>query len=78
MLNHENNDFFNVDASVYVNPLHGFVVLKNLGATCYINSLLQQFYMNSDLRYFKKIILKKNFYFLNFSKKKKKERNFVG
>lgn len=38
------------DADINIKPSHGFVGLKNLGCTCYINSLLQQFYMIKQFR----------------------------
>ncbi|CAD8169747.1 unnamed protein product [Paramecium pentaurelia] len=43
-------DINEVDMDLGVKGSHGFVGLRNLGATCYINSLLQQFYMNIPLR----------------------------
>ncbi|CAK82799.1 unnamed protein product (macronuclear) [Paramecium tetraurelia] len=43
-------DVNEVDMDLGVKGSHGFVGLRNLGATCYINSLLQQFYMNIPLR----------------------------
>ena len=30
---------------------HGYVGLKNLGNICYINSMMQQLYMNKSFRY---------------------------
>ncbi|EGR33307.1 ubiquitin, putative [Ichthyophthirius multifiliis] len=40
------------DLNINNKPKHGFVGLKNFGCTCYINSLLQQFFMMKDLRNF--------------------------
>lgn len=31
-------------------PVHGFTGLKNAGATCYMNSVLQQLYMVESIR----------------------------
>lgn len=31
-------------------PVHGFVGLKNAGATCYMNSVIQQLYMVESIR----------------------------
>lgn len=31
-------------------PTHGFVGLKNAGATCYMNSVMQQLYMVENIR----------------------------
>ena len=36
--------------SAYDKASNGYVGLKNLGATCYMNSLMQQFYMIPDFR----------------------------
>lgn len=38
--NHENIENVDYDTNVDVKKPHGFVGLKNLGSTCYINSLL--------------------------------------
>ncbi|KAL4435156.1 hypothetical protein ABPG74_003649 [Tetrahymena malaccensis] len=48
--NQQHLQFNDQDLEVNLKPAHGFVGLKNLGCTCYINSLLQQFYMIKDFR----------------------------
>lgn len=40
MKNHEKFDPSEIDYDTGVKGTHGFVGLRNLGATCYINSLL--------------------------------------
>jgi len=50
MNNHEKIEMLDQDLNVDVRPPHNFVGLKNLGCTCYINSLLQQFYMIKDFK----------------------------
>jgi len=50
--NHE--DFQSIDydsCNCDLKPSHGFIGLRNLGCTCYINSLIQQFYMIKEIRY---------------------------
>jgi uncharacterized UBP type Zn finger protein len=49
--NHERFDHNEAEASnINVKGSHGYVGLKNMGCTCYINSLLQQFFMMPYLR----------------------------
>ena len=36
--------------SVSSRPINGFVGLQNAGATCYMNSIIQQLYMQPGLR----------------------------
>lgn len=41
----------NIDTDVGLRSSTGFAGLKNFGATCYMNSVIQQLYMIPDLRY---------------------------
>ncbi|KAH3743698.1 Ubiquitin carboxyl-terminal hydrolase 34 [Pelomyxa schiedti] len=43
--------FWNYAPGAFDKPSSGYVGLKNLGATCYMNSLLQQLYMHTAFRY---------------------------
>lgn len=50
--NHENFQSIDYDScNCDLKPSHGFIGLRNLGCTCYINSLIQQFYMIKEIRY---------------------------
>ena len=50
--NHENFQSIDYDScNCDLKPGHGFIGLRNLGCTCYINSLIQQFYMIKEIRY---------------------------
>lgn len=49
---HENFQAIDYDScNCDLKSTHGFIGLRNLGCTCYINSLIQQFYMIKELRY---------------------------
>lgn len=50
--NHENFQSIDYDScNCDLKPTHGFIGLRNLGCTCYINSLIQQLYMIKEIRY---------------------------
>ena len=50
--NHQNFQSIDYDScNCDLKPSHGFIGLRNLGCTCYINSLIQQFYMIKEIRY---------------------------
>jgi len=50
--NHENFQSIDYDScNCDLKPAHGFIGLRNLGCTCYINSLIQQIYMMKEIRY---------------------------
>jgi ubiquitin carboxyl-terminal hydrolase 9/24 len=48
--NNKNNKGIEFDNEVGIRASTGYVGLKNFGATCYMNALIQQLFMISDLR----------------------------